>query len=423
MIYFLAITVSIITLTVSYSYSGLGIILELLILILIASTITLTFLGIAVFIRHIRKKQLADRSLLMQIWKNFGNRNGMKLAVLLSLGMFLLVGPFNVWGNPGKAMVVITGGGFALAFFHRSIEMQVLEQNLRRIITGKELELPDRISDSTKEDLVSLAELHKQVEASLMTSINSERTKTELITNISHDLKTPLTSIINYADILQQPDLTEEEDKRFKDVLRRNAERMKVLINDLVFATKTNTGNLEIITSELELNELVLQCYSLVDREYAKKDLELVYESSHDAIIIESDGDHLSRLVENLFNNSAKYALNGTRVYVDSTFEDNKATVSIKNISEHALNISVEELMERFVRGDKSRHTEGSGLGLYIAGNLAELLGGKLLLSIDGDLFTAKLVLPAKSGENEPEPKDDSETPKKSNDSTDQKEL
>jgi len=222
--------------------------------------------------------------------------------------------------------------------------------------------------------------------------MRSERLKTELITNVSHDIKTPLTSIINYVDLLQKAH-TREEETKYLEVLARHTARLKKLTEDLVEASKASTGNLSVTLAPVNLSEALDQALGEYRERLAAGQLELVVSYAPRETMVRADGRLFWRVLDNLLSNVCKYALPGTRVYVASEAADSGAAVSIKNISREPLNVSAEELMERFVRGDASRSTEGSGLGLNIARSLIELQGGTLRLTVDGDLFKAEITL------------------------------
>lgn len=223
--------------------------------------------------------------------------------------------------------------------------------------------------------------------------MKSERLKTELITNVSHDIKTPLTSIINYADLLQKAK-TEEERAEYLAVLERQSQRLKKLTEDLVEASKASTGNMSVNLAPTNTQEIINQSYGEYSSKLEAGRLNTVINIPETAPAVMADGRLLWRVIDNLFNNVVKYALPETRVYVDVRTEGAAAVISMKNISRAALNVSAEELMERFVRGDASRHTEGSGLGLNIAKSLTELQHGEFSISTDGDLFKAEIRLP-----------------------------
>ena len=223
--------------------------------------------------------------------------------------------------------------------------------------------------------------------------LKSERMKTELITNVSHDIKTPLTSIINYVDLLQKPH-TEEEGEAYLAVLARQSGQMKKLIEDLMDMSKASTGNMAVDITEMDAVEAVNQALGEYTDKLAAVPLYPVIRCPEEKLMIRADGKLVWRVLSNLLQNAVKYALPGTRLYVDIARVEGNAVISLKNISREELNISADELMERFVRGDTSRNTEGSGLGLNIAKSLMELQKGQLRILVDGDLFKTSMVFP-----------------------------
>ena len=225
--------------------------------------------------------------------------------------------------------------------------------------------------------------------------MKSERFKTELITNVSHDIKTPLTSIINYVDLLNREDLPDGTIKEYVGVLVRQSSRLKKLIDDLVEASKASTGNIVVNSTRTEIGVLLTQAAGEYEERLRSNELELIQNQPEEEVYIMADGRLLWRVFDNLMNNICKYSQPGTRVYLDLEKVNGEVVITFKNISRNPLNISSEELLERFVRGDSARSTEGSGLGLSIAKSLVELQGGKLDLAIDGDLF--KVILKFKT--------------------------
>ena len=223
--------------------------------------------------------------------------------------------------------------------------------------------------------------------------LKSERMKTELITNVSHDIKTPLTSIINYVDLLDKPH-TQEQEKAYIEVLSRQSLRLKKLIDDLMEMSKASTGNIQVEIGKIDAVEAVNQALGEFTDKLTAAGLTPVFHQDGQEIYLLADGRLLWRAMSNVLSNAVKYALPGTRLYVDVSAVENTVVISFKNISGAQLNISAEELMERFVRGDSSRNTEGSGLGLNIAKSLMELQKGQLQLLVDGDLFKVTLVFP-----------------------------
>lgn len=229
--------------------------------------------------------------------------------------------------------------------------------------------------------------------------LKSERFKTELITNVSHDIKTPLTSIINYVDLLEKEKPENERMQEYLEILDRQSARLKKLIEDLVEASKASTGNLPVNMSQCQLNVLLEQVTGEYTEKAAAAALDLRVSVPEQPVTVQADGRHMWRIFDNLMNNICKYAQPNTRVYLDLKAADGEAQVIFRNISRNELHVSEEELMERFVRGDSARNTEGSGLGLSIARSLTELQNGRMSLAVDGDLFKVMLTFPLAGGE------------------------
>ena len=221
--------------------------------------------------------------------------------------------------------------------------------------------------------------------------MKSERLKAELITNVSHDIKTPLTSIINYVDLLKNENIDNEKAKEYIGILDNKANRLKKLTEDLVEASKVSTGNISLNMEKINIVELIKQAIGEFEDKFQKKGLDVIINCLKNEIYIMADSRYMYRIIENLFSNISKYALENSRVYIDLYTIEQEARIEIKNISKEKLNISSEELMQRFVRGDTSRTTEGSGLGISIAQNLTELQHGKFDLILDGDLFKVEM--------------------------------
>lgn len=226
-------------------------------------------------------------------------------------------------------------------------------------------------------------------------SMKAERLKTDLITNVSHDLKTPLTSIINYTDLLKKEKIENENAQKYIEILEEKSKKLKNLTEDLIEASKISSGNETVNLEKLDLKEMVLQANGEFAEKFETKNLDVISNLPQEAVIMDLDGKKMWRVLENLYQNVYKYSLENTRVYVDLAVHDN-IVFTIKNISKEKLNISPDELMERFIRGDSSRHTGGNGLGLSIAKDLSKLNGGTLKIEIDGDLFVSRLELPLK---------------------------
>lgn len=249
-----------------------------------------------------------------------------------------------------------------------------------------------RMFGAFKEHGENLNSLGQGISRAVAQHMKSERLKTELITNVSHDLKTPLTSIINYANLICQEETENPRIGEYSEVLLRQSERLKKLLEDLVEASKATTGNLEVNLEPCEVGVLLTQAVGEYQRKMAERELELRDSQPEETVRIMADGRHLWRVFDNLLNNICKYAQEKSRVYLSVEQKGEEVFIIFRNMSKYALNISPEELEERFVRGDKSRHMEGNGLGLSIAKSLTELQNGKMHITIDGDLFKVTLV-------------------------------
>lgn len=245
-----------------------------------------------------------------------------------------------------------------------------------------------------KEHGEDLNRISEGVNKAVSERMKSEHFKTELITNVSHDIKTPLTSIINYSDLLKKEECDNEKIKEYADVLHRQSTRLKKLIEDLMEASKASTGSLEVNPEVCEVGVLLEQALGEFEQPLYEKNMDVITKLPQEPLKIMADGKHLWRVFDNLLNNICKYGQSGTRVYLTVEKVKDKVVITFKNISQYPLDISEEELMERFVRGDKSRHTEGNGLGLNIAKSLTQLQKGSLELVIDGDLFKVILTFP-----------------------------
>jgi signal transduction histidine kinase len=274
-------------------------------------------------------------------------------------------------------------------------EMEIIIEETDKIAMGQvdnKICAPMRVPSNKR-----LADAVNGIGAGLSKAVNSslknERMKTELITNVSHDLKTPLTSIINYVDLLKTDGLDSNKALEYLDVLDRKSQRLKTLTEDLVEASKLNSGIIELNIEDIDIVQLVSQSLAEYSEKFEQKDLHIIKNITRDKIIVQADGRKTWRVLDNLYSNVCKYAMEGTRVYIDIADKKNEAVISIKNISAGALNFSADELMERFVRGDISRTTEGSGLGLSIAKSIAKNQNGELKIILDGDLFKVELKL------------------------------
>lgn len=284
--------------------------------------------------------------------------------------------------------------------------ISVIKSNMGKIVLNKKVEkLYDGmvseeifLEKTISETLYLLDHLYGSMQESMEEKLKSERLKTELITNISHDIKTPLTSIINYVDLLKNEENDTEKEK-YINILDYNSRRLKSMVLDLIDASKTGTGNIEFHNAVVELNELILQVYSLFDEDFNEKGLDFKYETERENIFFIIDGDQLSRVFENLFSNVVKYSMKNTPVYGKTYIRDNEITIQIINTSSYLIEVSGEELLQQFVQGERSRHTEGSGLGLYIAKNIVELMGGKLSVEVNQQDFIIQMKFRVKGRE------------------------
>lgn len=293
------------------------------------------------------------------------------------------------------AMVVVDGivGVF---IFRRGAEQAEIVEGINRIRDGEvEFKLEtDNLHGSSKEMAIAVNNIGEGIRKAVKTSMEDERMKTDLITNVSHDIKTPLTSIISYVDLLKRLKIQEEPAKGYIDILDVKAQRLKQLTDDLVEASKISSGSIVLENAKLNLTELINQGIGEFSERLEECRLQVVFEEDATPAYVFADSRRMWRVVENLFNNICKYAMEGTRVYIDVRNQEGRIEVSVKNISRQQMNIRPEELTERFIRGDSSRTTEGSGLGLSIAKSLVQVQGGSFEIMLDGDLFKVLLTFP-----------------------------
>lgn len=284
---------------------------------------------------------------------------------------------------------------FLIYFVNKLGYLNEIMKGVHRI---KEGEINYKIEEKNDIYFSSLANdinnISQGLENSIEQRIKSERMKSELITNVSHDLKTPLTSIINYAELIKKEENIQPEYlKDYVQVLDKKSKRLKILIEDLFEASKASTGNIELELVRLDLKQLLQQSIGELEDKLEEANLSLRVNLTEEDTYVLADGRRLYRVFENLLCNISKYSLKNTRVYIDVTKEDGKIITTMKNISSYELNFDPDEIMERFKRADESRNTEGSGLGLAIARDLVSLQGGKMSIEIDGDLFKVKVVM------------------------------
>lgn len=294
--------------------------------------------------------------------------------------------------------VVYALGVLALDGYIVYLVMKYLKE-LDKIITAVENGEPtsdnaENLPNSLKILANSYDIANANLQSAIVKAVKDERTKAELITNVSHDLKTPLTSVINYIDLLQKCNIEDETAREYMGVIAEKSGKLKRLIEDLIEASKISSGNVTINKTKLNLNELAAQAIVEEAAEFEKRDLQLIFEEPANKHIAFADGTKIYRVLENLLSNAKKYSAPGSRIYSRLYSGTDCEYFEIKNISKEQLNISAQELTERFVRGDKSRNEDGNGLGLSIATELCRLNGGELILSIDGDLFKATVKIP-----------------------------
>ena len=318
------------------------------------------------------------------------------LALLVDAVLGALLIGFCVSGMP--VFMLLTS--IALAIFNIFLACKWIKYliNLDKIISSAvnrtALEDLEKLPASLKVLQESMKYTNEELKKAVEKAVKDERLKTELITNVSHDLKTPLTSIINYVDLLSKCDIKDKRAKEYIKVLDEKGLKLKRLIDDLIEASKVSSGNISLDLSHINLSELVVQALSETEDEFEKAKLEVKCKLSENQPIIFADGNKTFRVVENLLSNAKKYSAKSTRVYIEVYEENGFGVFEIKNISANPLDILPEELTERFVRGEKSRTNEGNGLGLSIAKELCNAMGGKLEITIDGDLFKVKVFLP-----------------------------
>lgn len=317
------------------------------------------------------------------------------LAIFLGVN-FLEVLIFVVFGVDYSKIMIVWFAEKAVILFAGGeilIQMKRLQEGGKHIAEGDmDYQIDtERMLPALKEHAADLNRINEGVSKAVNEKMKSERFKTELITNVSHDIKTPLTSIINYVDLLEKEEIPNENAKEYLEVLERQSARLKKLIEDLIEASKASSGSLSVNLEKLEAGVFLVQTVGEFKEKTEKNKLDLQIKKPEEPIYIMADGRHFWRVIDNLMNNICKYAQPETRVYINLEQTGEKVQITFRNTSRYPLNISSEELMERFVRGDSSRNTEGNGLGLSIAGSLMELMHGKMQLFVDGDLF--KVVL------------------------------
>lgn len=337
------------------------------------------------------------RSLFLGLWRIARNLPLLWKTALVMAGVFFLEMLFVLAGYGSvDGIFVIMKAVELLAALYIALNLRALQKGGEKLANGdfsSPIDTKYLIGDFKRYGQ-ELNDVQSGLEQAVQEQMKAEHLKTELITNVSHDIKTPLTSIVNYVDLLKKEDIPSPNAREYIAVLDRQSHRLKKLTEDLVEASKASSGVLNVDQQPTDVNVLFSQIEGEYQERLAACQLTLVTQPPAPGTVIRADSRLLSRVMDNLVSNICKYALPGTRVYVVSTLSREAVTISFKNVSRDELNISPDELMERFVRGDASRHTEGSGLGLSIARSLVQLQGGRFDLAIDADLFRADITFP-----------------------------
>ena len=301
-------------------------------------------------------------------------------------------------GVPGIILAVIVDLYIGIMIYRSNLDRQDIVNGIRKIRDGN-LNYKVDISHLHGDNIIlamAVNSIGDGIEKAVDISMRDEKMKADLITNVSHDIKTPLTSIINYVDLIKREDIQDPKIRGYVQVLDEKSQRLKQLTVDLVEASKISSGNISIDLNRINLVELINQTIGEFYEKFEQKGLRPVFKPIENEVFIMADSRHMWRVIENLLNNVFKYALENTRVYMDLITEKNEngeqVIFSIKNISANELNINADELTERFIRGDVSRSTEGSGLGLSIAKNLTAAQNGQFKIVLDGDLFKVILI-------------------------------
>lgn len=298
--------------------------------------------------------------------------------------------------RPVEILIIVAKAAVLAALLWESLQRQKLLDGVRAIADGNGETAIDteHLTRGNRQMAEAVNDLGEGLKNALQEQVKSEQMKADLITNVSHDLKTPLTSIINYVDLMKREQIDNSKVREYLEVLDQKSQRLKQLTNDLVEASRASSGNVALNMEKLDLREFLMQTTGEFEEKFAARGLHLMTNCPPHPLFIMADGRRLWRIIENLYRNVEKYAMPNTRVYLNVVTDGSSVAVSMKNISEQPLNISAEELTERFTRGDESRTTEGSGLGLSIAKDLTELQGGKFDIYLDGDLFKVTITFP-----------------------------
>jgi len=388
---------------ISYSYMMLNLNEGYLLCVLAATAllaISFVFLltGYLSLIRRLKAKTLWENSILKIVVSflrhTLNHIHGIWKALIMFaifLGVHWLAVVFFYAGNGWFFIFVMSAvdGLVGIYLILYAIGQEKIKRGIAKI-AGGEVEYKistEKMLPEHKRIAETINAIGAGFDAAVEKSMKSERLKTDLITNVSHDIKTPLTSIINYVDLLKKENFQDPKVVHYIEVLEQKAQRLKVLTEDVVEASKVSSGNIHLEYMRINFVEMIQQTSGEFEEKFKKRRLQEILSLPEEEVIIHVDGRRTWRILENIYNNAAKYALEGSRIYADLKVVKGKAVFMLKNISEQPLNITADELTERFIRGDISRSTEGSGLGLSIAKSLTEMQGGKFELYLDGDLF------------------------------------
>ena len=403
--------------------SSLGyshVVVTVIVICLICGTYTMAWflIGYLSLVRRIKAGTLWKNSLIRKVLKWIGKCSGKladfarafsrntaeKIKVLLVGGaflflQFLIIGCGFTGAGVFLIILLIVDAAAVIFIIRKADGLDLIMDGLKKISDG---ELQYKIKTDTltgKQKVMAeyINNIGSGLDAAVENSLKKERMQTELITNVSHDLKTPLTSIINYVDLMKRENPTDPKIQEYLRILDEKSQRLKVLTEDVVEASKASTGNIKLEMNDIDFVEMVQQVIGEFEEKFKEKNLTMMVHFTDEPSIIYADGQRMWRVLENVFGNVVKYAMEGTRVYAEISNRNKKVTFSLKNISAQPLNISADELTERFIRGDVARNTEGSGLGLSIAKSLTELQGGEFKLYLDGDLFKVMITFVAKN--------------------------
>lgn len=330
------------------------------------------------------------KSLITSMTRN-ANMTVKLILIFIAFGILNIIGfGLSINNEPIGFFILIAIWVYAFAKMHQWLVRYIEIKNaINEIYIGNtEVHLDEkRYKGSLNSMAIQVNDIAGGLSNEIQEKLKSERLKTELITNVSHDIKTPLTSIINYVDLLKKEKMPNEQAEEYLNILDNKSQRLKRLTEDLVEASKASSGNIKLNIEKLNVNELLKQVSGEFEDKFKSRNLEEVMSLPEKNVYINADSRYMYRILENMYSNISKYAMDNTRVYIDVIPNNNRITIQMKNISKEKLNISTEELMQRFVRGDSARNTEGSGLGLSIATSLTTLQGGTFNIYLDGDLY------------------------------------